>query len=96
MMELLVATWALRLALVAAAAVGLVSWWAGATPVEAVDRAALTAAVFTLGGRWLMDVLETPEQRIARLRAERRSRRGEPAGGADRPPARQAPPEARR
>ena len=77
-MELLVATWTVRLTLIGALGVAVLSLSAGATIVDAANRAAITAFVFTFAGRWLIGALETPEQRIARLR----SRRGGKAGKA--------------
>lgn len=74
-MELLVATWTLRLALVAAAAVGGISYSAGTPAVESVDRAIAAAFVFTLFGRLLVGWLEPPEQRLARLRRRRQRQR---------------------
>lgn len=90
-MELLVATWSLRLALVAALAVGGFALSGGATVIDAVDRAALAALVFTLAGRWFIGFLETPEQRLARLRARRvRRSRDAKAGKSDKKPGRHA------
>lgn len=70
-MELLVATWTLRLALVASLAVAWISLSVGATVIEAVDRSVIAALAFTLLGRLLIGWLETPEQRMLRLRARR-------------------------
>lgn len=70
-MELLVATWTLRIALIGSLAAAGVSVAAGMTVIEAVDRAALTAFALTLLGRLLVGWLETPEQRLRRLRAKR-------------------------
>jgi len=69
--ELLVATWSIRLALGAALAVAVLSISAGMSVIDAVDRAVIAAFVFTLVGRLLIGFLETPEQRLARLRAAR-------------------------
>jgi membrane protein implicated in regulation of membrane protease activity len=70
-MDVLVAAWSARLALVAALAVGALSVSAGVSPLDAVTRAAAAAFVFTLAGRVLMSRLETPDQRVRRLRARR-------------------------
>jgi hypothetical protein len=53
-MQLLVATWTLRIAIVAALAVGGVSYQAGAPVIDCVDRALAAAVGFTLAGRLLM------------------------------------------
>jgi membrane protein implicated in regulation of membrane protease activity len=70
-MELLVATWSVRLAAVAALAGGVVSLSVGTPPLEAVLRAVAAALVFTLAGHLVLDRLETPEHRHRRLRARR-------------------------
>ncbi len=75
-MELLVATWSVRLAMLGAVAAGGLSLSVGATPIEAVGRAAAAAFTFTLGGRLLLARLETPDQRLHRLRAARSARTG--------------------
>jgi hypothetical protein len=75
-MELLVATWTLRLALVGALAVGGLSFSAGAPLVESIDRAAIAAFAFTFLGRQIVGWLETPEQRVLRMRARREKSRG--------------------
>lgn len=82
-MELLVATWTLRLALVASLAVAGISLSAGSTVVEAVDRSVIAAFAFTFLGRLFIGWLETPEQRMLRLRARRDAARsgGKAAGG---------------
>lgn len=77
-MELLVATWTLRVSLVASVAVAAVSISVGTTVIEAVDRAVIAAFALTFLGRQLIGWLETPEQRMVRLRAKRESAR---AGG---------------
>ena len=74
-MELLVATWTLRLAFVGSLAVAGISLSAGTTVIEAVDRAVIAAFAFTLLGRQLIGWLETPEQRMLRLRARREAAR---------------------
>lgn len=74
-MELLVATWTLRLALVGAVAVAGASLSSGATVIDAVDRAVLAAFALTFLGRQLIGWLETPEQRMLRLRARREKAR---------------------
>jgi hypothetical protein len=87
-MELLVATWTLRLALVGAVAVAAVSLSAGAGLIDAVDRAVLAAFALTFLGRQLIGWLETPEQRMLRLRARREAavKRGQPGGKPKREP----------
>ena len=79
-MELLVATWTVRLAFVAAIAVLWISLSAGSVLVDAVLRAAVAAFVFTLAGRLLIGFLERPDQRMHRLRAERAKRQGKSGG----------------
>lgn len=74
-MELLVATWTTRLALVGALLVGWISLAAGATMLEVATRIALAAFVLTTAGRVLMGWLETPEQKMLRLRAGRSRKR---------------------
>jgi hypothetical protein len=70
-MELLVATWTLRIAIVAALAVGGVSHFAGTPAIESVDRAMAAAVAFTFAGRWLLGWLEPPERKLVRLRRRR-------------------------
>jgi predicted lipid-binding transport protein (Tim44 family) len=72
--ELLVATWTVRFAFIAAVAVLAISLSAGSVLVDAVLRAAVAAFVFTFAGRLLIGFLETPEQRMHRLRNERAKR----------------------
>jgi hypothetical protein len=74
-MELLVATWVLRIAVVAALAVGGASYQAGTPVVDCVDRALLVAVAFTFAGRWLIGWLEPPERRLVRMRKKREARR---------------------
>lgn len=81
-MELLVATWTVRLAFVSAIAVLWISLSAGSVLVDAVLRAAVAAFVFTLAGRLLIGFLERPDQRMHRLRAERAKRQGKATGKA--------------
>jgi hypothetical protein len=78
-MELLVATWTVRLAFIGALGVAGISLAAGSMVPDAVVRAAFAAFVFTLGGRLLIGFLETPEQRLVRLRRERARRAGKAA-----------------
>jgi hypothetical protein len=75
-MELLVATWTVRFAFFGALGVFGISLAAGSLVPDAVIRAAVVAFVFTMGGRMLIGVLETPEQRLHRLRRERGVARG--------------------
>jgi hypothetical protein len=74
-MELLIATWVLRVAVVAALAVGGASYSAGTPMVDSVDRALLVAVAFTFAGRWLIGWLEPPERRLTRMRKRREARR---------------------
>jgi hypothetical protein len=74
-MELLVATWTLRLALVGSLAVAGISLSAGATVIEAAERAVIAAFALTLLGRQLIGWLQTPEQRMLRLRVRREAAR---------------------
>ena len=74
-MQLLVATWTLRIALVAAFAVGGVSYQAGASAIDCVDRALAVAVGFSLAGRWLLGWLEPPEVRVLKMRMRREAKR---------------------
>lgn len=74
-MELLVATWTTRLALVGALLVGWISLAAGATMLDVAIRIALAAFVLTYAGRLIMGWLETPEQKMLRLRSRRSARK---------------------
>lgn len=74
-MELLIATWTLRIAVVAALAVGGASLQSGAPAVDCVDRALATAVAFTLFGRLLVGWLEPPERKMMRMRMKRDARR---------------------
>jgi hypothetical protein len=74
-MELFIATWTLRVSIVAALAVGGVSYQAGAPAVDCVDRALAVAVGFTLAGRLLVGWLEPPEMKMLRLRKRREARR---------------------
>jgi hypothetical protein len=74
-MQLMVATWTLRLAIVAALAVGGASYQSGASGVDAVDRALVVAVAFTFAGRFLLGWLEPPEAKMLRLRKRRDSKR---------------------
>jgi hypothetical protein len=74
-MELLVAAWTARLALVGALLVGWISLAAGATMLDVAIRVAIAAFVLTYAGRLLIGWLETPEQKMLRLRASRSSQR---------------------
>lgn len=79
-MPTLVALWSLRLAMLAGAGVAVASYAAGTPPLDAIDRALLAAVIFTFGGRWLLDRLESPQARLARMRAERAAVRAKRAG----------------
>jgi hypothetical protein len=74
-MELLVATWTLRIAVIAALAVGGVSYQAGGAAVDCVDRALAVAVGFTVAGRLLMTWLEPPEKKMLRMRKKRDAKR---------------------
>ena len=75
-MELLVATWSLRLAIVGSLLVGGLSLSAGASVLDAVQRVALVVFLSTFGGRLLLDWLEPAEIKAARRHARRsRARR---------------------
>ncbi len=74
-MDLLIATWTLRLAIVAAAAVGAMSIYVGTPVLDSVDRALAVAVGFTLAGRWFVSYLEPPERRLLRMRVRREARR---------------------
>lgn len=74
-MELLVATWTARLALVGALLVGWISIASGATMLDVAIRIAIAAFVLTYAGRLLMGWLETPEQKMLRMRASRAKKR---------------------
>ncbi len=74
-MELLVATWITRLTLIGALLVGWISLAAGLSMVDVAIRIALASFVLTFAGRQIMGWLETPEQRVLRLRMSRTRRR---------------------
>jgi len=74
-MELLVATWTIRLALVGALLVGWISLASGATMIDVAIRIALAAFALTYAGRLMMGWLETPEQKMLRMRRGRSKKR---------------------
>ncbi len=74
-MELLLATWTLRLAVVAGFAVAGVSYSAGSPAIDCLDRGMVVAFGFTLAGRWLVGFLEPPERRLLRMRLSREAGR---------------------
>jgi hypothetical protein len=74
-MQLLVSTWTMRLATVAAGVIGFVSYQAGTPVIECVDRALAVAVGFTLGGRFLLGWLEPPEVRMLKMRRRRELKR---------------------
>jgi len=74
-MELLVATWTMRAAIVAAFAVGFVSYEAGAPTLDCVDRALAAAVAFLFAGRMLIGWLEPPEKKMLRMRIKRARKR---------------------
>jgi hypothetical protein len=81
-MQLMVATWTLRIAVVAALAVGGASYQSGAPAVDCVDRALAAAVAFTLAGRWLQGWLEPPEVRMLKMRRRREAKRAKAMKGA--------------
>jgi hypothetical protein len=74
-MELLVATWTVRLTLVGMLLVGWISLQAGLGMLDMVIRVAVTAFVLLFAGRQALGWLETPEQKLARMRARRRTKK---------------------
>jgi hypothetical protein len=74
-MELLVATWTTRLTLFGALLVGWISLAAGLSMVDVAIRIALASFVLTFAGRQIMGWLETPAQRMLRLRLSRTRKR---------------------
>ncbi len=74
-MELLVATWTMRVAIVAALAVGYVSYAAGAATLDCVNRALAAAVAFLIAGRMLISWLEPPEKKMLRMRIKRAKKR---------------------
>jgi hypothetical protein len=74
-MELFIATWTMRVSIVAAMAIGGVSYQAGAPAVDCVDRALAGAVGFTLAGRLLVGWLEPPEVKMLRRRKRREAQR---------------------
>jgi hypothetical protein len=79
-MELLVATWTVRLALIAALAVGIVSYQSGAAVIDAMDRALAVAVGFTFAGKFLVGWLEPPEKKMLRMRKRRAAKRTKKSG----------------
>jgi hypothetical protein len=75
-MELLVATWTVRLTFVAVLLVGWITVSSGLGMLDVVIRTALAAFVLLFAGRQALNWLETPEQKLARLRAKRVKTRG--------------------
>ncbi len=84
-MELLVATWTVRLVAVAALAVAGLSYTSGAPLLDSIDRALVAAFVFSLTGKWLMGWLETPETKLLRMRQRREAQRAKGGGKAQKP-----------
>ena len=70
-MELVVVTWGFRITFLALAGVTLASVASGTALMDAVVRGVAVAFVFTYATRWLLDRLEPPARRLARLRAKR-------------------------
>jgi hypothetical protein len=85
-MDLFVATWTLRVAILAALAVGGASMSAGTPAVESVDRGLAAAVAFTFAGRWLAGWLEPPERRLLRMRKKREARRAKATPKAQKAP----------
>jgi hypothetical protein len=75
-MELLVATWTIRLAFVGMLIVGWITLSSGMGLIDVVTRCALVAFVLLFAGRQALGWLETPEQKLARLRSSRTRRKG--------------------
>jgi hypothetical protein len=75
--ELLVATWTIRLTFVAVLVVGWITISSGLGMLDVVIRTALVAFILLFAGRQALGWLETPEQKLARLRAKRVRDRGE-------------------
>lgn len=75
-MELLVATWTVRLTFVAVLVVGWITVSAGLGMLDVVIRTALVAFVLLFAGRQALNWLETPDQKLARLRDRRTKTRG--------------------
>jgi hypothetical protein len=78
-MELMVASWTIRIALFAALAVGAASYAGGTSAIVSVDRGMAAAVLFTFAGRWLLGWLEPPERRLLRMRRKRDARRAKAA-----------------
>jgi hypothetical protein len=76
-MELLVATWTIRLTLVGMLITGWVTLSSGLGLLDVVIRAAVVAFVLLFAGRQALGWLETPEQKLARMAAARRRSRGD-------------------
>jgi hypothetical protein len=76
-MELLVATWTIRLTLVGMLITGWVTLSSGLGLLDVVIRAAVVAFVLLFAGRQALGWLETPEQKLARMAAARRRTRGD-------------------
>jgi hypothetical protein len=74
-MELLVATWTMRVAIVAALAVGYVSYQANASTLDCVDRALAAAVAFLIAGRMLIGWLEPADKKMLRMRIKRAKKR---------------------
>ena len=86
-MELLVVTWAVRFALVAGVGAAGLSLASGAELVDAVIRALVAALAFLLVAGFLLDRLEPPEVKVARLRARRaKAARKNPSKSSSTPP----------
>jgi hydrogenase/urease accessory protein HupE len=75
--ELLVATWTIRLTFVAVLVTGFITLSSGLGMLDVVLRASLVAFVLLYAGRQALNWLETPEQKLARLRAKRTKKRAE-------------------
>ena len=74
-MEIVVVQWAIRFALVAGIGAGALSLAAGAEIVDAVIRALIASLAFLLVAGFLLDRLEPPETKLARMRAKRAKRK---------------------
>ena len=84
-MELLVATWSLRIAVIAALVVGGISLSVGASVLETAQRALFAVFFFTLAGRLVVGWLEPPERKLQRLQARAAKRAGKGGGKTAKP-----------
>ena len=76
-MELLVATWTVRLTLVGMLATGWITYSAGMGLLDVAIRVAVVAVALLFAGRLALGWLETPDQKLARMHARRARERGD-------------------